>query len=48
MVTVPAGGRCLDFYYHMHGADMGFLQIRITDVENEVLVFEKFGSLGDR
>ena len=33
--TKPAGesGGCVQFYYHMYGADMGTLKIRVYDTE---------------
>ena len=34
--TKPAGqsGGCVQFYYHMYGADMGTLEVRVYDTES--------------
>ena len=43
MVTL-SGKSCLRFYYHMYGADMGTLRVKLCNT----VLFEKSGDQGNR
>ncbi|XP_022236391.1 MAM domain-containing glycosylphosphatidylinositol anchor protein 1-like [Limulus polyphemus] len=39
--------RCLTFYYHMYGEDMGMLQVLIQQDKNTSELWQRAGNLGD-
>ena len=43
MITL-SGKSCLRFYYHMYGAEMGTLRVKLCDA----VIFEKTGDQGDQ
>lgn len=45
----PAGGRCLEFWYHMHGAHIGTLNVYLqTGAALVYPVWKRAGTQGDR
>ena len=46
--TTASGGKCLSFWYHMHGADINTLSVYVRTGSHDTLLWSKTGTRGDK